>query len=109
VFPTTGRARPYVPFPPVGDSGSGLTLPQVSGQPAGLNTESALSERGKLPGLLGHMETDSPGMHTTDTIDFEYVISGEVWLELDDGKEVHLGLATRSCRMGRATHGGNRF
>ena len=29
-------------------------------------------------------------MHTTDTIDFKYVISGEVWLELDDGVEVHL-------------------
>jgi quercetin dioxygenase-like cupin family protein len=53
--------------------------------------ESALLEcEERLPGLLGHMENDSPGMHTTDTIDFEYVISGEVWLELDDGKEVHL-------------------
>jgi quercetin dioxygenase-like cupin family protein len=29
-------------------------------------------------------------MHTTDTIDYEVVISGEVWLELDDGAEVHL-------------------
>jgi len=44
----------------------------------------------KLPGLLAHMERSSPGMHTTDTIDFEYVIAGEVWLELDGGKEVHL-------------------
>jgi len=25
----------------------------------------------KLPGLAGHMEPDNPGMHTTDTIDFE--------------------------------------
>jgi uncharacterized cupin superfamily protein len=29
-------------------------------------------------------------MHTTPTIDFEVVLSGEVWLELDDGVEVHL-------------------
>ena len=29
-------------------------------------------------------------MHTTDTIDFEVVLDGEVWLELDDGVEVHL-------------------
>lgn len=42
----------------------------------------------KLPGVAAHMEPDNPGMHTTDTIDFEYVISGEVWLELDDGEEV---------------------
>ena len=25
----------------------------------------------KLPGLAGHMEPDNPGMHTTDTSDFE--------------------------------------
>jgi hypothetical protein len=30
----------------------------------------------------------TPG--TTDTIDFEVVLYGEVWLELDDGVEVHL-------------------
>jgi quercetin dioxygenase-like cupin family protein len=44
----------------------------------------------KLPGMAEHMEPDNPGMHTTDTIDFEYIISGEVWLELDNGEEVHL-------------------
>ena len=44
----------------------------------------------KLPGLAAHMEPDAPGMHTTSTIDFEVVLEGEVWLELDDGKEVHL-------------------
>jgi hypothetical protein len=27
---------------------------------------------------------------TTDTIDFEVILDGEVWLELDDGVEVHL-------------------
>jgi uncharacterized cupin superfamily protein len=53
------------------------------------------SRRGKeaeeqLPGAIVRQEPDNPGMHTTETIDFEYVISGEVWLELDDGVEVHL-------------------
>ena len=43
-----------------------------------------------MPGLTGYMEPDAPGMHTTDTIDFEVVLDGEVWLELDDGAEVHL-------------------
>jgi quercetin dioxygenase-like cupin family protein len=33
------------------------------------------------------MEADDPGMHTTDTVDFEVVISGEIILELDDGAE----------------------
>ena len=94
VFPDDGSPRPSRSyFPPAGGFRFGaFTLPPQSvGQPAGLDMESALSEcEEKLPGLLAHMENDSPGMHTTDTIDFEYVISGEVWLELDDGKEVHL-------------------
>ncbi|HVA07930.1 MAG TPA: cupin domain-containing protein [Acidimicrobiales bacterium] len=44
----------------------------------------------KLPGLAGVMEPDQPGMHTTDTVDIDLVVSGEVWLELDDGVEVQL-------------------
>jgi mannose-6-phosphate isomerase-like protein (cupin superfamily) len=44
----------------------------------------------KLPGLLEAVERDNPGMHTTDTIDFDYIVSGEVWLELDDGAQTHL-------------------
>jgi quercetin dioxygenase-like cupin family protein len=40
---------------------------------------------------MSHMEPDNPGMHTTVTIDFEYVISGRVVLELDDGATVELG------------------
>ena len=43
-----------------------------------------------FPDAYTYMEPDHPGMHTTDTIDFEYVLSGEVWLELDDGVQVHL-------------------
>jgi quercetin dioxygenase-like cupin family protein len=33
------------------------------------------------------MEPDDPGMHTTDTIDLEVILRGEVILELDDGAE----------------------
>jgi mannose-6-phosphate isomerase-like protein (cupin superfamily) len=42
------------------------------------------------PGLAEAMEPDNPGMHTTDTIDYGVVISGEIVLELDDGAEVLL-------------------
>ena len=31
------------------------------------------------------MEPENPGWHTTDTLDFGIVISGEIDLELDDG------------------------
>lgn len=44
----------------------------------------------KLPGMMEVLEPDHPGMHTTDTVDFDVVISGEVYLELDDGAEVLL-------------------
>lgn len=31
------------------------------------------------------MDPSDPGMHTTDTVDFEVVLEGTVVLELDDG------------------------
>jgi len=42
------------------------------------------------PGLAETFEADSPGMHTTPTVDCGVVLEGEIWLELDDGKTVHL-------------------
>jgi len=44
----------------------------------------------KLPGMAARMDPNIPGMHSSDTIDFIYVISGEIWMTLDDGTEVHL-------------------
>jgi quercetin dioxygenase-like cupin family protein len=45
---------------------------------------------GSVPGLLGVFEPDAPGMHQTATVDYAIVVSGELYLELDDGVEVHL-------------------
>ena len=91
-FPDDG-AEPAQPtyFPPAGGFRFGLfNLPPANqpGPPADLDLGQAMAEveRG-LPGLLSHMEPDNPGMHTTDTIDFEVVLSGQVVLELDDGAE----------------------
>ncbi len=48
--------------------------------------EAAFGEiEAKLPGMMAHMEPDAPGMHTTASVDYEYVVSGKVVLELDDG------------------------
>ncbi|MGR7027016.1 cupin domain-containing protein [Geodermatophilus sp. URMC 62] len=55
----------------------------------------------KLPGLVGAFEPDNPGMHTTDTIDYGLCVEGEMWLELDDGHEVHLTPGT--CVVQRGT------
>ena len=42
------------------------------------------------PDLARAGERDNPGMHTTDTVDYGIVISGEMTLELDDGATVNL-------------------
>jgi quercetin dioxygenase-like cupin family protein len=81
-------------FPPPGGFRLGFftVAPANAPAPQLADPQAALAEfEQKLPGLLGHMEPGAPGMHTTDTIDVEVVISGEVWLELDDGAEVRLG------------------
>jgi mannose-6-phosphate isomerase-like protein (cupin superfamily) len=93
-FPDDGAptAQPAY-FPPVGGYRFGLfTVPPTpaagAALPADVDLEQALAEiENKLPGLIAHVEPDNPGMHTTDTIDFEVVLSGEVVLELDDGAE----------------------
>jgi quercetin dioxygenase-like cupin family protein len=59
--------------------------------PADLDISAAVNEaEQKLPGLLGHMEPDNPGMHTTRSVDVDIVLSGELVLELDDGAETLL-------------------
>ena len=93
-FPDDGSPHPFTTyFPPVGGFRFVFfTVPPESAMPSGqFYAGGALEElEKKMPGLIAHMEPDSPGMHTSNTIDFEYIISGEVWLELDDGVEVHL-------------------
>ena len=39
----------------------------------------------ELPGLAEKFEKDSPGMHTTDTVDYAVLLDGELVLELDNG------------------------
>jgi hypothetical protein len=44
----------------------------------------------KVPGLAETFEIDHPGMHTTESIDYDVVLEGEITLELDDGAQVTL-------------------
>ena len=95
-FPDDGSLPAHTRyFPPIGGFRFGhFTLPP-EGQadlPADLDVDAALAEvERKLPGMTAYMEPDAPGMHTTATIDFEVVLSGQVTLELDDGALVTLG------------------
>jgi mannose-6-phosphate isomerase-like protein (cupin superfamily) len=44
----------------------------------------------RLRGLADHFEKEDPAMHKTNTVDYAVVYEGEIWLELDDAKTVHL-------------------
>ena len=93
-LPEDGRSpvpRPY--FPTQGGFRFGLfCVPPLTRPPEPGEVLSALGElQQKLPGMAEVLELANPGMHTTDTVDFDVVLSGEVFLELDDGAEVHLG------------------
>jgi mannose-6-phosphate isomerase-like protein (cupin superfamily) len=80
-------------FPPVGGFRFAiLTFPPLSAmEDLEVDGDAAIADaEEKLPGMLGYMDLADPGMHTTDTIDFEVVLEGTVVLELDDGAEVTL-------------------
>ena len=93
-FPDDGSPLPgHAYFPPLGGFRFGLFTvgPESEAIAEDVDIKSALiSMETGLPGMAAHIEPGDPGMHTTDTVDFGYVISGEVFLQLDDGAEVHL-------------------
>jgi mannose-6-phosphate isomerase-like protein (cupin superfamily) len=43
-----------------------------------------------LPGLGDTMDPGHPGFHVTDTVDYNTVVAGEVWLVVDEGEQVLL-------------------
>ena len=78
-------------FPPPGGFRFGFfTLgPATAALPPDFDLAAAITEVSqKLPGMIEVLEPDNPGMHTTDTIDFIVVLSGETWLELDNHQRV---------------------
>jgi len=93
VLPVDGsplEARSWFP-PDGGFRFAFVTFPPATAAPMGTLDEVALAElEAKLPGLVQVAELEHPGMHTTNTVDFGVVVSGELSLELDDGAEVQL-------------------
>ncbi len=94
-FPDDG-SRPQAPryFPPVGGFRFGFftIAPDAgAGAPPDLDIGAALAEfEQKLPGMAEHLDLSEPGMHTTATVDFGIVVSGQATLELDDGVKLTL-------------------
>jgi len=78
-------------FPPAAGFRFGLfTVAPASAQwPPDFDLEAALVELDeRLPGMVDVLEPDEPGMHTTDTVDYCVVLSGQAQLELDEGARV---------------------
>ena len=74
------------------DNGAEPVAPNTSVFTEDFDVGAALVEmEEKLSGMAAHMEPENPGMHTTASIDYEYVVSGRVVLELDDGATRELG------------------
>jgi len=76
-------------FPPIGGFRFGMFAIPPEGV-AGSEAIGLADIETEAPGLLRYMDQSDPGMHTTDTIDFEVVLEGSVVLELDDGAKVTL-------------------
>ena len=97
VLPSDGTPTEHAPwFPPKhGFRFAMFTVPPATTIRIGPAPTSAELEevRQKLPGMLEVLEVDHPGMHTTDSVDFDVVVFGEVVLELDDGVEALLAQA----------------
>lgn len=81
-FPSLGGYRFFLLTIPPGENYADLE---------GIDIEAGLRDlQEKMPGMLETNDFDHPGMHTTDTVDMEIVLSGEIVLELDDGAETTL-------------------
>jgi mannose-6-phosphate isomerase-like protein (cupin superfamily) len=75
-----GTSLHFVTFPP----GSVFADPSFDHQ--GARDEALI----RLRGLADHFEKEDPGMHKTNSVDYAVVYEGEIWLELDDAKTIHL-------------------
>jgi hypothetical protein len=75
-----GTSLHYVTFPP----GSVFADPSFDDEAA--RSEALI----RLRGLADHFEKEDPAMHKTNTVDYAVVYEGEIWLELDDAKTIHL-------------------
>ncbi len=96
------QAPPRMPIPP----GPGETRLMIVVFPpdtvfANADIGAAIGEQAEhIPGLIDAFEPEAPGMHTTDTVDYDIVLDGEIWLELDDGAETRLGQGDIAVQCG---------
>jgi mannose-6-phosphate isomerase-like protein (cupin superfamily) len=91
-------------FPPASGFRFGFftIAPRSAQWPSDFDLEAALVDLdAKLPGMVDVLEPNDPGMHTTDTVDYCVVLSGQARLELDDG--VIVDVRTGDCVVQNGT------
>lgn len=94
-------------FPPAGGNRWGIVVYEPESAiestvgPGGPTPEQLSEAAAKVPGLVSAYEEGVPGMHTTETLDYGYIVEGELTLELDDGVQVALSAGT--CVVQRGT------
>lgn len=93
-FPDDGSPRPAEAWYPPRDGSRFMINKIAPGELVprpDLDMAAAVDElERQMPGAMAAMEPDAPGMHTTDSIDYVMVVSGELTLELDDGERTVL-------------------
>ncbi|MGI5460966.1 cupin domain-containing protein [Streptomyces sp. CA-249302] len=89
----TAKVTNFVPSPG-GTRFIVLTLPPVSAlaDPSFDPVAFGQEQLAESPGIAELMEIENPGMHTTPTVDYGIVLSGEATLELDDGAVTRLSV-----------------
>ena len=90
VGPGTDHDNVFEPFYPV-TGGHRFTVFSFLPESWAKNVEpsapaEAEADDANMEGLMDAFDPDRPGMHITDSIDYVYIISGEVGLELDEGE-----------------------
>jgi mannose-6-phosphate isomerase-like protein (cupin superfamily) len=89
MFPPPGGLRvTAVVFPPSAPTG-GWTVKDYEGAATPVGQEAAAEKRRQMTEAVPHgrLTGSKPTMHRTDTIDFGFVLSGEVVVELEGGGE----------------------
>jgi Cupin domain len=110
--PNNGVVQDDLDFFPVNEYGYRFALfsypPASQATPPPEDLEAAIAETERmLPGMSSAV-TDSGGTHYTATVDLEYVLSGEFYLELDNGESTTLRAGDALVQCGARHHWENR-
>jgi hypothetical protein len=108
IVPLTGeeppKGLPYFPFGSKGYRFIVFSYPPASHVPAPIEDfDAAIAETERMMPGMSDAVTESGGMHSTKTVDLEYVLAGEFYLELDNGTSTILK-AGDSVVQGGAVH-----